>query len=119
MQGTLLVNDYHRIALQNNYLTLNVLRANANRIANNIRFEENKINQIRNAYGAELRQLNKDIKKSANLQRRNSNELVKIAAGPKADAGTLAKLNNRTSALTIYDPLPLEQYRADFLRLLK
>ena len=118
LQGTLLVNDYHRIALQQNYLTLNALRANANRIANSIRFEENKVNQIRNAYQSELRRLNKNIKKSANLQRRNSNELVKIAAGPQPDAGVLAKLNNRTSALTIYDPLPLEQYRADFLRLL-
>ena len=118
VQGTVLVSNYHRIALQQNYLALNALRANANRIANTIRFEENKVNQIRNAYDAELRRLNKDLKKSANLQRRTSNELVKIAAGPEADAGAVAALNNRTSALSIYDPLPLEQYRADFLRLL-
>ena len=118
LQGPVLINNYHRIALQQNYLALNGLRANANRIANAIRFEENKVNQIRNAYDAQLRRLNKDIKKSANQQRRNSNELVKIAAGPEADAGAVAALNNRTSALSIYDPLPLEQYKADFLRLL-
>ena len=119
LQGTFLVNNFHQVALQQNILLLRSLRANANRIANTIRFEENKVNQIRNAYDAELRQLNKDIKKSANLQRRNSSELVKIAAGPQPDAGAVAALNNRTSALSIYDPLPLEQYRADFLRLLK
>lgn len=117
--GSILAFDYNRFALQQNYLVLNNLRANANSIANAIAIEQNRVNQIRNAYNAELRKLNKDIKKSANLQRRNTNKLVKIAAGPEPDAGKVAALNNRTSALSIYDPLPLEQYRADFLRQLR
>ena len=111
-----LANNFNRFQLQQNYLVLNSLRANANTIANAIAVEQNKINQIRGAYNTELKRLNKDIKKSANLQRRNSNKLVKIAAGPEPDAGKVKALNNRTSALSIYDPLPLEQYRADFLR---
>ena len=111
-----LANNFNRFQLQQNYLVLNGLRANANTIANAIAVEQNKINQIRGAYNTELKRLNKDIKKSANLQRRNSNKLVKIAAGPEPDAGKVKALNNRTSALSIYDPLPLEQYRADFLR---
>ena len=111
-----LANNFNRFQLQQNYLVLNGLRANANTIANAIAVEQNKINRIRGAYNTELKRLNKDIKKSANLQRRNSNKLVKIAAGPEPDAGKVKALNNRTSALSIYDPLPLEQYRADFLR---
>lgn len=115
-QSSLLANNFHRLQLQQNYLVLNNLRSNANVIANAIAVEQNKINQIRNTYSTELNRLSKDIKKSTNLQRRNSNKLVKIAAGPEPDAGKVKALNNRTSALSIYDPLPLEQYRADFRR---
>ena len=115
-QGSILANNFNRFQLQQNYLVLNSLRSNANVIANAIAVEQNKINQIRTAYNAELQRLNKNIKKTANLQRRNSNKLVKIAAGPEPDAGKVAALNNRTSALSIYDPLPLEQFRADFQR---
>jgi len=113
-QGSLLANNFNRFQLQQNYLLLNGLRSNANVIANAIAVEQNKINRIRSAYNVELQRLNKNIKKTSNLQRRNSNKLMKIAAGPEPDAGKVKALNNRTSALSIYDPLPLEQYRADF-----
>ncbi len=116
LQGSLLANNFNRFQLQQNYFLLNNLRSNANTIANAIAVEQNKINQIQATYNTQLQRLNKDIKKSANLQRRNSNKLVKIAAGPEPDAGKVKALNNRTSALSIYDPLPLEQYRADFRR---
>lgn len=116
LQGAVLANNFTRFQLQQNYLVLNNLRSNANAIANAIAVEQSKINQIRGAYNAQLQRLNQDIKKSTNLQRRNSNKLVKIAAGPEPDAGKVKALNNRTSALRIYDPLPLEQYRADFRR---
>jgi len=115
-QGSLLANNFNRFQLQQNYLLLNGLRSNANVIANAIAVEQNKINRIRSAYNVELQRLNKNIKKTSNLQRRNSNKLMKIAAGPEPDAGKVKALNNRTSALSIYDPLPLEQYRADFQR---
>ena len=117
-QGSLLVQQLGRLQLQRNYIALRTLRGNANAIANTIQAEQNKIGQVRAAYNNELRNLTKDIKKSANLQLRNANQKVKAAEGPKPDAGAVAALNNRTSALSIYDPLPLEQYRADFLRLL-
>ncbi len=116
LQGSILANNFTRFQLQQNFLLLNSLRSNANVIANAIAVEQNKINQIRATYNTQLQRLNKDIKKSANLQRRNSNKLVKIAAGPQPDAGKLKALNNRTSALSVYDPLPVEQYRADFRR---
>ncbi len=115
-QGNFLAQDFNRFQLQQSYLALSTLRANANSIANAIAIEQNRINQISNAYNAEIRKLDRDIKKSANLQRRNTNKLVKIAAGPAPDAGKVAALNNRISALSIYDPLPLEQFRADLLR---
>ena len=116
LQGSLLANNFNRFQLQQNYLLLNTLRANANAITRAIAVEQNKINFIRDQYNSELRRLNKDIKKSTNLQKRNTNKLVKIAAGPQPDVGKVKALNNRTSALSIYDPLPLEQYRADFRR---
>ncbi len=116
LQGSLLANNFNRFQLQQNYLLLNNLRSNANAIANAIAVEQSRINQIRAAYNAQLQRLNKDIKKSTNLQRRNTNKLVKIAEGPEPDAGKVKALNNRTSALRIYDPLPLEQYRVDFQR---
>lgn len=118
-QRALLTNNFNFFQLQQSYLALNSLRANANAIANAIAIEQNKISRVQAAYNAELRKLNRDIKKSTNLKRRNTNELVKIAQGPEPDAGAVAALNNRTSALNIYDPLPLEQYRADFLRQLR
>ena len=116
LQVPLLANNFNRFQLQQNYLLLNTLRSNAHSIANSIAVEQNKINQIRNTYNAQLQQLDKDIRRSTNLQRRNSNKLVKIASGPEPDAGKVKALSNRTSALSIYDPLPLEQYRADFQR---
>lgn len=115
-QRALLANNFNFFQIQQSYLVLNNLRANANAIANAIATEQNKINRVAANYNAEIRKLNKDIKKSANRQRRNTNKLVEIAQGPEPDAGALAALNNRTSALNIYDPLPVEQYRADFLR---
>lgn len=118
-QGPVLSNNFNFFQLQQSLLVLNSLRANANTIANAIAIEQNKISRVRAAYDAEVRKLNQDIKKTANLKRRNTNELVKIAQGAEPDAGAVAALNNRTSALSIYDPLPLEQFRADFLRQLR
>lgn len=119
VQVPLLANNFNAFQIQQSFLVLNNLRANANRIANTIALEQNKIDRVRTAYNARLSKLNRDIKKTTSLKQRNSNKLVAIAEGPEPDPGAVAALNNRTSPLSIYDPLPLEQYRADFRRRLR
>ena len=91
------------------------LNNRADAVALNIDRGANEVAQIRNRYGGQLSQLERDLNNSGKQQRRNSKRLAKLAKPTKPNNKKVALLNNRIKALNSYDQLPLELYRADLL----
>ncbi len=113
--GSLLQCDVLRYQIQDSYFFLNNLGRRADAVAFDINRGANEVAQIRNRYGGELSQLERDLNNSGKQQRRNSKRLAKLAKPTKPNNKKVALLNNRITALNSYDQLPLELYRADLL----
>lgn len=113
--GSLLQCDVLRYQIQDSYFLLNNLGRRADAIAFDLNRGANEVAQIRNRYGGQLSQLERDLKNSGKQQRRNSKRLAKLAKPTKPDNKKVALLSNRITALNSYDQLPLELYRADLL----
>jgi chromosome segregation ATPase len=113
--GSLLQSDVLRYQLQDSFFRLSILGRRADAVAFDLNRGANEIAQIRNRYGGELSQLERDLNNSVKKQRRNSKRLAKLANPTKPNNKKVALLNNRISALNSYDQLPLELYRADLL----
>ncbi len=113
--GSLLQCDVLRYQIQDSFFRLNNLGRRADAVAFDLNRGANEVARIRNQYGGELSQLERDLKDSGKQQRRNSKRLAKLAKPTKPNNKKVALLNNRITALNSYDQLPLELYRADLL----
>ena len=113
--GSLLRSDLLRFQIQDSYFLLNNLGRRADAVSFDLNRGANEVAQIRNRYGGELSQLERDLNNSGKQQRRNSKKLAKLAKPTKPNNKKVALLNNRITALNSYDKLPLELYRADLL----
>jgi len=113
--GSLLQCQVLRLQIQDGFFRLNNLNNRADAVAFNIDRGANEVAQIRNRYGGQLSQLERDLNNSGKQQRRNSKRLAKLAKPTKPNNKKVALLNNRIKALNSYDQLPLELYRADLL----
>ena len=104
-----------RYQIQDNYFALGNLGNQADTVA----FELNQVGvevaRIRNQYGGALTQTERDLRNAAKQQKKNSKRLGKLAAPPKPNSNKVSLLTNRMTALSSYDQLPLELYRADLL----
>ncbi len=114
--GSLLQCDVLRYQIQDNYFTLGNLGNRADAVAFELDRAANEIAQIRNRYGGQLSQLERDLANSGRRQRRNSKKLAKLAKPTKPNNKKVTLLSNRITALNSYDQLPLELYRVDLLK---
>ena len=113
--GSLVQSDALRYQIQDSYFLLSNLGSRADAVAFNLKRGANEVAQIRNRYGGELSQLERQLNNSGKQQRRNSKKLAKLAKPTQPNGKKVAFFNNRITALNSYDKLPLELYRADLL----
>lgn len=105
--------------IQNAEIGLASLQNSGVAISNQLAGVRNNIAAARNAADRQIRELNKEIKKTVSAKKRNMNKLARIARGPKVADGKRHAMLNKVTSLVTFDQIPLELYRQDILEALK
>jgi hypothetical protein len=110
---------YLSLRIRDQQVVVGSLRNQLRSINNQIYATEDRANQIQSEYENRISQMSGELESMGVQRRRNSRRLVKLAAGPEVAGGKITALENRATALTTYDPFPLELARQQVLEQLK
>ncbi len=99
-------------------LELYTMEADAAAISDQLQLLQSQIARTQLTFEARLRNLDRDYAKLNNSNKRTQIKLAKIASGPSIADGKREALTSRLTALTSYDPFPVELYRQQLLDLL-
>jgi hypothetical protein len=91
------------------------LRYSAINQANNLAALQNQLNGTRIRYSRQIDDVQRQLRRTDVVQKRNGRQLQKIAEGPKIAGGKKTARKQRRTALRTYDDLSLELYRQEML----